>query len=287
MIRLRTLLAALIFFILGASHLAAQADSGSPDLFDEPPDESAGRKYYSLGVRAGPWLATLHGTLRLPVVEISGGSARLNAGFDDFDVVPYAEAFLTLRWVSIYADAYLAHFEDRIEAHSDFEFQGEEFRSDEPIHAKLDVLSAGGRLQVNPLAFDWIELGVSLGGRYFRLDGEIEQDFEGTRVREKRRVEFPIPQVGASLTLFLGSWLDIYARARGFEATWREFAVKQLEGELGLAFNLGDHVSAGAEYRLFYAEIDDRRSHGATGGKDRAEFDATLHGPLAYVRVRF
>lgn len=295
--RIRLLL--LVLLALCAAPLAPAQESEeevgpSPDLFDDEDNgDDGGRVFYSLGVRGGPWLGLLDGKVRYPVTFLStplgdiGG--RVTADIRDEDLVmPFGEVFLTLKYLAVYADVWRGKFEDDTEVEADFEFEGTTFSATAPVRGELEVLSAGGRMQINPIALEFLEIGASFGARYFRADGELSGEAPGgQRVSESRRVEAPIPQVGLSVTIFLGDLLDIYARARGLSVRFQDYDVRTLEGEIGLALNLGDHFSIGAEYRALYLELDDRRDNDVSDELDRANIDLALHGPLFYLRLRF
>lgn len=270
----------------------AQSGAGGPELFEKPPppEPTEGRKYYSLGLRGGVWGGFFNGTLRYPVTFSSGPLAttgKFSGDVRDEEVLPYAEIFGVAKYVAIYADFWYGRFHDQTNASADFTFKGVTFSGATPVRTTLKTITAGGRLQLNPIAFDFMELGLSVGARYMNAEGTIsgEEPVTRTHISETRRIEAPLPQVGASLTFFVGRMLDIYVRGRGIAFTYSDYRVRHVEGEAGLAFNFGDHVALGAEFRLFFLEIDDRRPDPT--GRDRANLDARLMGPLVYLRLRF
>jgi opacity protein-like surface antigen len=287
--------AALAVALAAAASPARAQDRGSssPDLFEKPdePGPTAGRKYYSVGVLGGPWYGLLRGTLRYPVTfDLPGGLAlpgKFSADVKDDEILPFGDFFATFKYVAIYGDFWYGRFSDETTVDANFTFAGQAFSAAAPVRAALKTITAGGRIQLNPLSIDFVELGVSLGARYVNAEGALsgQDPRTGFRVEETRRVETALPQVGLSLTFFLGRSIDVYARARGFAITYRDFAITHVEGEAGVAFNIGDHVSIGAEYRIFFAEIDDRRKDVAD--QDRANLDSLLQGPAVYLRLRF
>jgi hypothetical protein len=267
-----------------------RGDGGDGDHGDHGDHgDDDGRKYLSLGIRAGQWIGILRGDVRYPVTFSSGSlgaSGLLDTHVRDADVMPYGELFATSRWVSLYADIWYGHWVDHTTAGGSFTFQGVSFSGSEPVRTQLDALSAQGRIQLNIVPTDVVEVGLSLGARYVNATGKIEgtDPTTGVTVRASRGLEAPIPQVGASVTFFAGRHVDIYARARGFVVTYNDWDVTSVEGEAGAALNLGDHLSIGAEYRAFYLQVEDTRRDRDTS---RLDVIARLQGPMVYLRLRF
>jgi hypothetical protein len=253
-------------------------------------DDDEVRKFWSFGALGGVWGGLLSGSARLPVTFTSGpfGATlgKVAVDVDDLEPVPFAQIFATSPYVSVYAGAWYGRFQDETKVTANFTFAGVNFSGAVPVRGEMKVLTADARIQVNPLALEFLELGVSAGVRYFDVDATVSgtDPTTGTRVQAGRSIEAPIPQAGLSLTVFIGSWLDIYVRARGIAFTYQDESVRQAEGEAGVAFNIGSHVSIGVEYRAFWVEYDDRKQD---LGADRIAVEALLQGPAAYLRVRF
>ena len=286
--RIVPLLAAALLALAGgaAAARAAEDEISSPDVMrNDEPAPTEGRKYYSLGVRAGPWFGYMDAKIKYPLDNVNG---KFTVDVHDDDTLPYGEIFLTTKYLSLYVDYWQGNFHEAAPIHGSLSILGLEFSGD--VDASLDakVITAGGRLQVNPIALDWLEVGLSLGGRYLRIDGKVsgEEPITNQHVSATRRVEAPLPQLGLSLTVFLGDRLDVYARARGMTLTYQDYHYDNVEGELGFAVNFfHGHLSVGAEYRLFYLNLDDRRD--VTDGNPRMEVEATLHGPMVFLQARF
>jgi hypothetical protein len=268
---------------------APAAGPDEPHLFEKPeePGPTSERKFDSLGLRAGPWFVFFDGTARFPGTLAGGGAAKVSAGTDDFGVAPYVEAFLALRYLALYGDFWVARFDDESRTGATFTFGRATFSAAAPLRTTMDVVAASGRVQVSPLATGWAELGVSFGVRYVGVETTWSgrDPASGARVEASRRVEEPIPQVGVSFTLFVGRAAEVYVRARGFAFTWNDQRVEQVEGEVGVAWNLGDHFALGAEWQGFWLSLDDRRSD--VSGLDRADVSLFAQGPMLYLRARF
>jgi hypothetical protein len=266
-----------------AASLALLAPARAED--EEAAKKGEGRKESSFGFLGGPWIGILRADAHLPVsianpLGLGSASGVFSSHVHDYDVMPYAEVFGTFKFVSLYADVWYGDWTDHTTADGAFTLGGETFSASTPIRTNLKVLTFGGRVQVNPIATKVVELGLSVGARYFRIDTTVEDTAPGVQAKDIERVEAPLPQVGASLTFFVKRWADIYVRARGFDFSYESYHVTNLEGEAGLAVNLGDNIAFGAEYRLFYASLDGRQDQ-------LGDYIARLQGPLIYARLRF
>src|SRR5207237_7045239 len=97
----RTIVAAALAACLAAGAARGADEEGSKD--------EGGRKEFSLGVRGGPWLGFFDGTVRYPVNFQTGpftGAGKFSSHVNDTEVLPYGEAFLTLKYFALYAEAW-------------------------------------------------------------------------------------------------------------------------------------------------------------------------------------
>lgn len=260
----------------------------SPAVAEPVEEEAEGRKFSSLGIRGGPWYGILRGDFKLPAQfgPITGPigpftpNGTLSVSLDDERLIPWGELFATTRFIGLYADLFYARLREETLLLTDVTVDGVGFRGGLPVIGKARVLTASGRIQLNLLPLEFLELGISVGARYVDALGEVigTDPLSGALVQESRRIQFPVPLAGASLTVFLGRHVETYGRAQGFFIHAEDWEAEHLEVAAGLAFNVGDHLSIGAEYHGFFLVIRD---------PDENEFDLRLQGPLAYIRLRF
>lgn len=154
------------------------------------------------------------------------------------------------------------------------------------MEGSLEIITAGGWVELTPLSFDGFQLGLQVGGRYYFLEGRVESRRDAALAAEDT-LEGPVPLVGASVALFPGP-LEIFASARGFYLSYEDddtdVLVKYLEAEVGVAFNFGDHLAVGGGYKVFYFLIEEEGELLAEGERT---MEVAHHGPVAWVRLRF
>ncbi len=287
------LLAFAVALVLGAARPEASRaqDFEEPEVEAGDKDGPKARKFFSIGVRGGLWLAALEGDITFvdggALEDVLGGSfpgASIDLE-DDLDLdtvspVPWAEVFITLKYVNIYLSYWQTRFEGEETIERQIAFGSFVFGVNERVETDVDILSVAGKIQVNPIAFEHLEVGIIFGVRYFHFDATLESTLTG---RESETLEAPIPLVGLSASIFVGLF-EVGVKVCGIGFTSQDLDVLYLEGEATVTFTLPLPIDAfdigvGGGYFLYLIDIEDE--------DDGDEVDVSFHGPMAFLRVRF
>jgi hypothetical protein len=265
-----------------------------PEPRDRDPDDND-RKTLSFGLRLGVWMVFLDASVRVPRGSLFGTKVDFHDDFDSDDhlFAPAGEIFLTSEFVQLYVDGFVFGDDDKVTLDSNFTFDGEDFQQNQRVDIETLVTSAGARVHITPIALDVIELGVVLGGRYFRFDTDISarsNDEEGRDIDAGDTLEIAVPFIGLSARFFLGP-LEIYGWAVGLDSDFdfggRDLDIKYVEAEAGLAINLGQHFAIFAGFRVLYLDVVEEKNDREDFDFERTEYDLNMVGPVFGIRVRF
>jgi hypothetical protein len=277
--------------LLAGSAVRAQED-GDLDLDDpgtrpspryedrdgDDDDDDGGRPMYTAGVRGGVWLGFIEGDVRSDEIGSTRFDLEDDVGVESPEGIPFVEAFVRLRWVTLSVSGFIAEFEGEEDVSREITFGGVTFEVNERVESKAELRSAAVKLQLNPISFETVEVGVIVGLRYFGVDAELES--ESQNVDEEESFDVPLPLVGLGATIFLGP-LEIHASAAGIAGEYDDFEATYFEAEASLTFRIIRQVGVGLGYFYYQGDFEEE-----DGEDEVTEVDVRLHGPMVFLRLQ-